>query len=174
MIITILIISAIVISSIFLARFGPYYFDFMTPPGVGTINSDHADFKLKIILDSQQLDFDTKTHPELVKISPYIYFEDDWIHRTATGANLQMLLESIDITFNDNCLVISSEFNYLFGDSLTQTQFCDEGKTKLRMYEKGVLKDFDILSYVPNGNDGLVLVYDNIDDETRSFTEYHH
>ena len=46
--ITLLVIATIVILSIFLVRFGPYYFDFMTPPGVGIIDSEHADFKLAV------------------------------------------------------------------------------------------------------------------------------
>jgi len=175
LIITILVITTIVIISIFLVRFGSYYFDFMTPSGVGIIDSDHADFKLKIILDSQQLDLDAKNHPELLRINPYIFFDDDdWVHSIATGANLQMLMQSISMEFDDNCLVIRSEFNDIFDEPLRHSQYCDEGKTKLRMYNIGILKDFDIPSYVPTQYENLVLIYDDINNETRSFTKYHH
>lgn len=173
--IIILVIAIIVILSIFLVRFGHYYFDFMNPPGVGLINSDHVDFKFFIILDSQQLDFDIKKHLEPSRTNPYIFFGGDkWVHKVATGANLQMLLQSIGVEFNENCLILQSKFTDIFDNPLVQTQYCDEEETKLRMYENNLLKDQDIASYSPSQIVDLVLVYDNINDEKRNFTKYHH
>lgn len=175
LVIIVIVIIVIIIPSIFLVRFGPYYFDFMTPSGVGPVNSTHDDFKLLIILDSQQLDLDVSEHPELLRSNPYIFYDDNtWVHKVATGANLELLLQSIGIEFDDNCLEIKSEFNDVFSEPLKETQFCNEGNTKLRMYIGTYLTDFDIPNYVPNDDDRIVLIYDDVDDEGRSFQKYHH
>ena len=173
--IIVIVIVVIVIPSIFVIRFGPYYFDFMTPLGVGPINSAHDDFKLRIILDSQLLDLDVSEHPELLKTNPYIFYdENNWVHRVATGATLELLLQSIGMEFENNCLVVKSKFNDVFGDPLKQTEFCDDGQTKLRMYSSLHLTEFDIQSYIPNDDERLVLIYDDVNDSPIDFTKYHH
>jgi len=100
--IVIIVASALTISAMFIMKFGDEYFGFNTPPGVGPIGSEHVHGKLKVYIVNDLVDFDPKKYPKYAFANDYISLDENKnIHRTAKGATVAHLLESMDITYTD-------------------------------------------------------------------------
>lgn len=171
------IIAAVaIISTVVIVRFG-YIGDLNPrPEGVGEIGSDHVHAKIGIQLNGKFVDMDPGIYPQYANANDYIFLDSvskGVIHRMAKGATLGMLLDSIGWKLTDDCLVIPENTYNVAGEKLNQTEFCNDGDMKVKLYVRDRISNVGLLvedpkNYVAQERDRLVLVYDNINTPERS------
>ena len=161
--IVIIVASALTISAMFIMKFGDEYFGFNTPPGVGPIGSEHVHGKLKVYIVNDLVDFDPKKYPKYAFANDYISLDENKnIHRTAKGATVAHLLESMDITYTDECLILNGDTHHRNGTLYEQKAYCNEGNIGMRFFVNKVANEQGP-NYVIQEGDKILVMYSDLD-----------
>ena len=163
----IVIASVIILFSVAAVRFGGD--SFSIPADVGKIGQDHAHAIILVSLNGKYLDLDASLHPEYVSLNEYILLDGrNFVHRTTTGATLGMYFESLGMKIIDDCFSIYGDFTYLGNEPLEQTEFCNDGDNKLKVYVGGNLIE-ETFDYVFKNKEIILLAYDDDNSPTRAY-----
>ena len=173
----IFLVSLLIISLIISVKFGDPL-GFTAPSGVGPVESDHAHAAFTIMLNGTYVDTSTLRHPEYAFGNKYIFyapeahdFETDHVHRVATGATIGLFLESMGFKLTDECLILPDGAMKLDGAEFERKEWCNEGDYKIKLYADGSLFEGG-QRYVIRGYDSLFLVYDDNNEEVRTYKTY--
>jgi len=173
----IFLVSLLIISLIISVKFGDPL-GFTAPPGVGPVDSDHAHAPFTIMLNGVYVDTSTLRHPEYAYGNKYIFyapqardFEEDNIHRVATGATIGLFLESMGFKLTDECLILPDGATKLDGAEFERKEWCNEGDYKIKLYTDGSLFEGG-QRYIIRGYDSLFLVYDDNNEKGRGYETY--
>jgi len=162
LLIVIIVATIIAFSAVFIMKYGDEYFGFDTPSGVGPINSEHAHGRLKVYIIDDLVDFDPKKYPKYAFANDYISLDvNKNIHRTATGATVAHLLESMGITYTDECLVLNGDTYHRDGTLFEQKVYCVEGEMGLRFYVNKTINEQGP-NYVINEGDQIFVMYSDL------------
>ena len=177
LLVVIILVSLLIISLIISVKFGDPL-GFTAPPGVGPVESDHAHAAFTIMLNGAYVDTSTLRHPEYAFGNKYIFyapqakdFEEDHIHRVATGATIGLFLESMGFKLTDECLILPEGATKLDGAEFERKEWCNEGDYKIKLYAEGSLFEGG-QRYVIRGYDSLFLVYDDNNEKDRGYKTY--
>jgi len=161
--IVIIIATIIVFSAVFIIKYGDDYFGFDTPDGVGPIGSEHAHGRLKVYILGDLVDFSPKNHSKYLYANDYISLDENKnIHRTAKGATVAHLLESMGITYTDECLILNEDTFHGNGTLYEQKAYCHEGNVGLRFFVNEVLNEQGP-NYVIGEGDKILVMYSDLD-----------
>ena len=161
--IAIIIAAIIVFSAVFIIKYGDEYFGFNTPPGVGPIGSDHAHSRLKVYIIDDLVDFNPKNHAKYLYANDYISLDENKnIHRTAKGATVAHLLESMGITYTNECLVLNEDTWHLNGELFEQKAYCNEGNMGMRFFVNEVAHE-DGPNYIIQEQNKILVMYSDLD-----------
>ena len=173
----IILVSLLIFSLIISVKFGDPL-GFTAPPGVGPVESDHAHAAFTIMLNDTYVDTSTLRHPEYAFGNKYIFyapqardFEEDHIHRVATGATIGLFLESMGFKLTDECLILPDGAMKLDGAEFERKEWCNEGDYKIKLYTDGSLFEGG-QRYIIRGYDSLFLVYDDNNEIDRGYKTY--
>ena len=173
----IILVSLLIITLIISVKFGDPL-GFTAPPGVGPVESDHTHAAFTIMLDGTYVDTSTLRHPEYAFGNKYIFyapqamdFEEDHIHRVATGATIGLFLESMEFKLTDECLILPDGAMKLDGAEFERKEWCNEGDYKIKLYAEGSLFEGG-QRYIISGYDSLFLVYDDNNEKNRGYKTY--
>lgn len=100
--------------------------------GIGSLGSEHLHADVKVYINGRTIDFSQKKYQ---LASSFIHFEEgigDVIHTHATGLAVGHMFKSLDIDFNNNCIVVEKQ------------SYCNDNDKKLKFYANGQLSnEFD-------------------------------
>ncbi|MCH7647016.1 MAG: hypothetical protein IIA83_00195 [Thaumarchaeota archaeon] len=162
LLIIVVIAIVVVLSAVYIIKNQDQIFGFNTPEGIGSINSEHVHGGLEIDILSGLVDLDPKRYPKYLFANDYISLDENKnIHRTATGATVAHLLESMDFTYTDECLIVTGDTFYLGGLSVEQKAYCNEGEMVVRLFVTGVLNKQGP-NYVIQEGDRILVIYSNL------------
>ncbi len=122
----------------------------------GAVGSTHEHTAIGLFINGQMVDFSL---PQYLGKSQYTHFEGgDGIekqtaHKHATGVDIGFLFESMDIKFNEECLIMDN------GES-----YCNDGTNLLKFFVNGV-RNSNYNSYVLNDNDKVLISYGSDDQQ---------
>ena len=159
----VIIVAVIAFSAVFIMKYGDEYFGFDTPLGVGPINSEHAHGRLKVYIINDLVDFHPKNYPKYLFANDYISLDENKnIHRTAKGATVAHLLESMDITYTDECLVLNGDTYHGNGTMYEQKAYCNEGEMGMRFFVNKIFNE-EGPNYVLQEGDKILVMYSKMD-----------
>lgn len=164
------IAAVIIISALTVVRFVDDALTSM-PLGVGPIGSEHVHAKFAVMLNGTWVDTHLDGNPYFVNANEYIFLERpnfNIIHRHATGATLGMFLEGLGMTFTDGCLIIIGDVLTSYEKSFEKKEYCEEGNYKLKLYVNQQLNK-ENGEYVILEGDNIFIVWDNVNEPTRSY-----
>ncbi len=117
--------------------------------GLGAVGSQHVHSDIKVYLDGKAIDF---SQPRYQLKSQHVHMEGgdgDVIHVHATGVKMGYFLSTLNIKFNETCIVMDNGRNY-----------CSSENKTLRFYVNDNAND-DWENYVMQSTDRILISYGN-------------
>ena len=99
--------------------------DLLLLSGLGQLRSTHIHADIKVYINGKSIDF---SQPKYQLAARFIHFEEgigDVVHVHATGHTMGHLFKSLELDFDNNCIVAGNN------------DYCNEGNRKLRFYVNG-------------------------------------
>ena len=133
------IIGAIIlISAIFVVRFGSDIFEPSPFPGVGKPGSDHQHARFIVFMEGDRVSFSPFLYPKYREASDYIMLEiedGNTIHRFAEGATLKMFFDSFGMELSKECFKLDPEDTVnVHNDKVFRAEYCNDGDKTLKFY----------------------------------------
>lgn len=122
----------------------------------GAPGSAHVHAGFSVVLNGQEVDFSERRYQVDTTGSRYIHMEGGdgtTLHRHATGVPIGEFLHTVGMDIRDGCFVHDNG-----------TQYCEGGDNRLLFFVNGQPRD-DIMSYVLNDNDRILITYGNLTEQ---------
>lgn len=175
-IIIVIIAAIIILSSIYVIRFSDYFEESIElPPGVGEIGSEHVHAKFAVLLNNTWVNFNPYSFSEYTNANDFIYMLDDEsynvIHREATGATLGLFFASLGMNYTGNCFILPEDAEGIGTGVrlMPQTEYCDKGEMKLKLYVNQELNE-ENENYVFQDRENILIIYDKGTSPTKVYS----